>query len=384
MGKNLIQKHQKDPSWAEVIRLYSGLFDTQDEREDFILDLADQDILLAAECKTSSMENEEKVLNKIILDCSKKYKKNKDPYSLLTLLTLEEYWIVDFLLDEKASIKANYRKLILKNAPFTEFLELIKVKIPNDVLNSILFLIRNNGYKLDLNYFKSTLSLINDKDDIYRIYEEMVSQDIKLDTEIMNIFIKKTESLQDLIFFYEKMYHHKIIPNITTFVNYSDKIKNFNIVRNLFEFLLEKGTFKGKQLSKIFCHAIKYAQNTNDINYLFDRYCNLIEEKDISSKHNDNVKHAYYVSKISFSIDSREANKYFLEAKSELKNKVRFELIFKNLQKINNEAEFYTYLDEFKTILLPDLFTLKDKQIEKTNKLYNSVLLLIIENTNHS
>lgn len=61
MDKDLLQKHQNDPAWAEVIRLYSGLFDTQDEREDFILDLADKDILLAAECKTSSVVEEKKL-----------------------------------------------------------------------------------------------------------------------------------------------------------------------------------------------------------------------------------------------------------------------------------------------------------------------------------
>lgn len=33
MDKDLLQKHQNDPTWAEVIRLYSGLFDTQDERK---------------------------------------------------------------------------------------------------------------------------------------------------------------------------------------------------------------------------------------------------------------------------------------------------------------------------------------------------------------
>lgn len=65
MDNDLLQKHQNDSAWAEVIRLYSGLFDTQDEREDFILDLADKDILLAAECKTSSVEEEKSLFNSI-------------------------------------------------------------------------------------------------------------------------------------------------------------------------------------------------------------------------------------------------------------------------------------------------------------------------------
>ena len=61
MDNNLLEKHKNDPAWAEVMRLYSGLFDTQDERENFILDLAEADILLAAECKTSSVIDERKL-----------------------------------------------------------------------------------------------------------------------------------------------------------------------------------------------------------------------------------------------------------------------------------------------------------------------------------
>lgn len=69
MYRNLLDKHKDDPSWAEVIRLYSGLFDTQDERENFIIDLAETDILLAAECKTSSIEEEFFLMNNLTNLC---------------------------------------------------------------------------------------------------------------------------------------------------------------------------------------------------------------------------------------------------------------------------------------------------------------------------
>jgi hypothetical protein len=89
MDKDLLQKHQNDPAWAEVIRLYSGLFDTQDEREDFILDLADKDILLAAECKTSSVEEEDSVLQSIKKKCQKGG--FNELVALLTISETEEF-----------------------------------------------------------------------------------------------------------------------------------------------------------------------------------------------------------------------------------------------------------------------------------------------------
>ena len=58
MYDDLIEKHTNDPNWSEVLRLYSGLFDTQNERQDFILNLVERNILLAAKCKTSSVKSE--------------------------------------------------------------------------------------------------------------------------------------------------------------------------------------------------------------------------------------------------------------------------------------------------------------------------------------
>jgi hypothetical protein len=60
-----LKKVTNDPKWSEVIKLYSGLFDTQSEREDFIINLANSDILLAAECKSSSIENEAEILDRL-------------------------------------------------------------------------------------------------------------------------------------------------------------------------------------------------------------------------------------------------------------------------------------------------------------------------------
>ena len=59
MDRNFIEQHQNDPAWAEVMRLYSGLFDTLEERNSFIINLSDTNILLSAECKSSSIEKQD-------------------------------------------------------------------------------------------------------------------------------------------------------------------------------------------------------------------------------------------------------------------------------------------------------------------------------------
>lgn len=69
MDKILLDKFKNDPAWAETIKLYSGLFDTEIERKDFIIDLAETDILLATECSKAeirgNVETEDKLKEKL-------------------------------------------------------------------------------------------------------------------------------------------------------------------------------------------------------------------------------------------------------------------------------------------------------------------------------
>jgi hypothetical protein len=65
MDKALIDKYKNDPAWAETIKLYSGLFDSQEKREDFISNIADSNVLLAAQCKSNSIDSEITLCNNI-------------------------------------------------------------------------------------------------------------------------------------------------------------------------------------------------------------------------------------------------------------------------------------------------------------------------------
>lgn len=53
-----ISELRNRPEWSEVIKLYSGLFDDENERTEFIIDLSENDISLAADCKNESIKSE--------------------------------------------------------------------------------------------------------------------------------------------------------------------------------------------------------------------------------------------------------------------------------------------------------------------------------------
>jgi hypothetical protein len=61
MDKAVLYKYKNDPAWAETIKLCSGLFDSGNDREQFIVNLAESDVLLASECKNSSTVEESSI-----------------------------------------------------------------------------------------------------------------------------------------------------------------------------------------------------------------------------------------------------------------------------------------------------------------------------------
>lgn len=69
MDKAVLDKYKNDPAWAETIKLYSGLFDSGNDREQFIVNLAESDVLLASECKNSSTVEESLISDSIEEKC---------------------------------------------------------------------------------------------------------------------------------------------------------------------------------------------------------------------------------------------------------------------------------------------------------------------------
>ncbi|MCF8292933.1 MAG: hypothetical protein K9I70_03890 [Chitinophagaceae bacterium] len=100
--------------WSEVIKLYSGLFDTKEERENYIIDLSQIDTLLAADCELSSILSNPNTSESIKEIAVSKYSNGKLKPDVLAeaivILKLgDEKYFIDFL--DKNFAKGNTRVL---------------------------------------------------------------------------------------------------------------------------------------------------------------------------------------------------------------------------------------------------------------------------------
>jgi len=136
MKNTILAKAQNDPAYSQIVQLYSSLFDTQEERESFILDVANEDILLAAECKTSSVAAEDNLMGKILEKSFYEYKQIKSEYTI-----------------------SNYCLILIKFDHYNELIEVI-TKLNN--LQGISKNVVNKVVKnISQNYQKSLLGLLN-------------------------------------------------------------------------------------------------------------------------------------------------------------------------------------------------------------------------------
>lgn len=88
------------PEWSEVVKLYSGLFDAEGDRFQFISSLIYSDLYLAAGCKTNSIR-EEQELKASILNRAKEIKTESSKIDkvvgkLLTLIELNEINLISY------------------------------------------------------------------------------------------------------------------------------------------------------------------------------------------------------------------------------------------------------------------------------------------------
>lgn len=109
-----IKKIANDPKWSEVVKLYSGLFDAQDEREEFIIDLSQRDTSLAADCELSSIQSNAKTTENLKNIAVLKYLNGKEkPDSLAEAIVIlklgDENYFLDYL--EKNYAKGKIREL---------------------------------------------------------------------------------------------------------------------------------------------------------------------------------------------------------------------------------------------------------------------------------
>lgn len=124
MKNDLLDKHKNDPTWSEIVRLYSGLFDTLEERENFILDISNTNIFLAAECKNNSFELQEEIQTKLTEKAVAQLNKNKysEALSISAFFALAELDRFDLISELLQNIRKSNIPLIqglLRSLPET-------------------------------------------------------------------------------------------------------------------------------------------------------------------------------------------------------------------------------------------------------------------------
>lgn len=273
MNKDLLDKHQNDTAWAEVVCLYSGLYDTQEERDDFIYNLAETDILLAAECKTSSMDCQ---------DHLQTYLSNKAA-SLLSQPNPSDrnHLVAIFALSEldRFDIISNYlAKIENREIPFIRnlFKELPSTREAKDLLIA-------SVYSQPTFFIYTLLESIEgleregvflSREEIDRIFEVLVKNDVKFN-HLFAYFQKYTGEIENIQKYRD--FAIKTISQVSGYKNLLAWLKCFNIrisnkklIEDLYEsqslkalhnlsFLLEKAEvrFQVKTIEKMLQRNIK-------------------------------------------------------------------------------------------------------------------------------
>lgn len=114
--RNLINEKIADSKWSEVIQLYSGLFENENDRVEFVIDLSDFDISLAIDCKLTSLNNEDLIVYELAQKINKIYNlSNNNIESLRSVYNLiklgKDAYLEDYILKFKA--KGNIKDLFL-------------------------------------------------------------------------------------------------------------------------------------------------------------------------------------------------------------------------------------------------------------------------------
>lgn len=135
-------------SYREMVKLFSTQLPTQELREKFILSVAEEDILLAAECKTSSAEIEEILQQKLITKIKDEIEKYKSIITLIehvqASINLNNFEMIDLFLSKITFKDIQYFPIILpkilekmNNSQIIAFLNSISLLEKEAVLNKI-------------------------------------------------------------------------------------------------------------------------------------------------------------------------------------------------------------------------------------------------------
>lgn len=192
MNLDFFEKNKNDDTWKEIIKLYSGLFNDENERTEFVIDLSDFNASLAADCKNESID-EELVVTEILKQNS--YKK------------------AIYFKDFKAS--ANAFEALLKLGGQKEVLDVLgKIETPN----------------LQHKQLLHEFVLKSSKDELIIFLANIIKNDAGNNKNILNwIFKTLTIRRQEDIPLEDEINYLAIIDNLKRINNRSEKMIAFCI-----------------------------------------------------------------------------------------------------------------------------------------------------------
>lgn len=263
MDNKLLYEYKNDSIWAETIKLYSGLFESQNQRESFIRDLSQTNILLSAECKMTSIKDEEELENEIIKTAFFNFKNNSDYLSLFTLISMGEYLIARDVLAIKYDIiisKNETIRLMINRVEPIRFIEKIFNEIPSVLSTFLLKAWENNLVSQNGSYYETLIEL-SDPIQSVNYFLQMKKEGIKPTEKILNLLISK-DGINNGEKYYKEFETNQITPTISTLKafltlqgsNFPEIVK---FLFNSFDFNKEKK----KVFFKIYSDYIKYHES---------------------------------------------------------------------------------------------------------------------------
>ena len=308
--RNILTEKIDDSNWSEVIHLYSGLFENVNKRQEFVIDLSEVNILLAAECKMTSINEEENIEVEILKRAFYSYKDNDDYLSIVTLLKMQEYHIATDLFNYKFDLKINENiaiNAILRNTEPLDFIDQISKNLSKEVLSNIIQIVSKNTTDKDYKYYLSLSKVINNEN-VLELYAE-VSNSIHYNNPDILFFLLKNCSRDqaNIIFFDIKKKLKTLTVNIINqMILISDDIGAFNIYNELKEYTLNPNLETFKYLIKK--KSIKYDLIINEV------FVYLIKSDLIKSNRNrNNVWVPYILYQEEYEIALNYYDEYILE-----------------------------------------------------------------------
>lgn len=381
MDKIALDKYKNDPAWAETIKLYSGLFDSRNDREIFISNLAESDVLLASECKNSSSFEENTISNTIEGKCQSILLKPNEPENfsnaLKALANINKQNLIKDFIQSVKSDKIEFLKNVMTTLPYEksslELLTLILISNPKNYIKTFLNILSN--LRNDLIYLEN--------DTIQEIFKLLLT-DNKIKAKYVLLFFRQNANFINPLSFSEeakdKLIYFDELQDVVNWINIfelkikfkdliihlieqNDSVKKYYIALSLMESLKEK--------EKIYIlNILNESKNLKNQIILFiyiDVYykykLHFKNHTDFKTKINPNILKSYDEFRKTFSkvYQNSKANKFIISLKVGQVKQLQYISEHFNCHLLKSDIPSISFLMPFEEVIPTFTFNKKEK-----------------------